>query len=1106
MLMDLNVEPSSRVVASSSSSNNSLLPLEQTIPPSNNEHTESQNTRNILNSSEHEIDFSITMESEEEFLSKFENNNKELPFTLTDLDFESDANLNIQSQEMINHLSSTSKSQKKLKRPAYKLNPRYITNNLNQSLFNESPVTKQARTPMFNSPSSSSRQSPIETRAPSPLPIPQQYEYNTNNLTTMEANELQTSSSGTFDVRRSNSTNINVNDLNEPNHLENLRETSINVEIIDNTHINNYDIDHQSTQCNITIPSTSTSMLNVEQKRQSINIDGSNENSRNIENSIEELNELPTLTNTRNEAVYVLTNDETNASRLTPMDLDIHNEGEARGREFEETNVDFDDDDVEDYLEMLDDGMEILNKNTQEKLSRKNVAGIYESKLAPKGWVVNVDGPFESTESQVMKVGTYATFDIASRIEDLVAFKLNKHTNLVNFIPKFPISDYQEELEEMKKWSEEDYIWSLKRQSLEFASTKSGFKGVYRKSPGVGKVWEGKLRIANKKNVSFGSYEKKEIPAIFWDLMVVSLKKKGITTNFRPGHYTQEDANNFKELLENKKQIEACEWDLIKRILAEPPFFSKYIIHKNTVIQSSNIPTSSRSHISEELPLLASTLPLSTVVENNPHEQIWHKMHPREMAEHFMNCSWEDLETSWKSLRKPTDDCDLMFERGLIESYGALIWSPYDLKLINVESGEKFKYKYFFPCVIATSSCHINIQRRIFGFIIHQDIANPLDNSIKNLQRQWISLPSIRYLPPEFEQIIACDSGLLVLKGGKQPQNLSTRTNQMDELLASYDHCWILKEFIEVKNQSIIIITNPLTYEMKSLPPIPHKILNQKVAQFNFDDSTKTTYHLIVVGVHQKPIPQGHQALEPIELGLGIYSSITNSWIHFDCIEDAGPLPQILGSSTVVVHGSFVYCGGVIIDSKSRKRPFLRPSIFYFNISNARKQHVTTDFSKGGDPYFVTHVEPPRLVKIGNSPKLYAISREVKACPNVLFIIEVLVGKDGVPTGFYKASSHGRMPEDIFEILFRRPCNYEGDKSKKKRQDENNLPWEATARDGYIAIKVIGLDPAIALYDVKKDEWKYTCFPYTEPKEKPSDSKAWKLILGAYEPRWNAIP
>jgi hypothetical protein len=56
-----------------------------------------------------------------------------------------------------------------------------------------------------------------------------------------------------------------------------------------------------------------------------------------------------------------------------------------------------------------------------------------------------------------------------------------------------------------------------------------------------------------------------------------------------------------------------------------------------------------------------------------------------------------------------------------------------------------------------------------------------------------------------------------------------------------------------------------------------------------------------------------------------------------------------------------------------------------------------------------------------------------------------------------------------------------------------------------IAIKVIGFDPMIALYNVQDELWNYSYFPDTESFEKSSNYEAWRLIPGVYEPRWNAV-
>lgn len=156
---------------------------------------------------------------------------------IKNLDLESDPNMNFQSKEIIGHLSSTSKLQGKHKRHAWNQNLHHIFDGLRRSIFNESPATKRVKYPIFNSLASTSHQSPTETYAPSPLLISQQFKSNLVNMSRIEVNGLPPIF---LELQLSNDS----------------MDTFVNVDIVDNTCINNSDFNNQPIQCKFTIPLT----------------------------------------------------------------------------------------------------------------------------------------------------------------------------------------------------------------------------------------------------------------------------------------------------------------------------------------------------------------------------------------------------------------------------------------------------------------------------------------------------------------------------------------------------------------------------------------------------------------------------------------------------------------------------------------------------------------------------------------------------------------------------------------------------------------------------------------------------------------------------------
>jgi len=529
-------------------------------------------------------------------------------------------------------------------------------------------------------------------------------------------------------------------------------------------------------------------------------------------------------------------------------------------------------------------------------------------------------------------------------------------------------------------------------------------------------------------------------------------------TNFCLGHYNKSNIDKFVKLFENGEEDEIFYWDLLKQLLEEP-------IPSNLDIQNSRdkkINQFDNVNINDML-LNSSNLVQDTTTMrfdfNNmtPHSLI------KYCKEHFVE-ELQSLDKKWKEFKRESDDYEFDFENLLTENFGASTWVPSKMKLNDEYFRFRFNndFRFYFPCVIATNFNEIDFYRRILGLDFALYNPNLPCFDLKYLQRQWVNVPNSRYLDFKFNNVIACNGGLFVIEEDEQLVKQST-------------------------DQSIIV-TNPLTNNFKLMPPISSKVLHQKVAQLIFYDQSRLNYRLIVIGLC-------HHIVKRKELALVVYCSKKHSWLHFELILNAAPPPKKLGYPSIVVHGYSIYYGGVQLHSQSGEKIISNPVIFYFNIKNSQRQKLIIDFIKAGIQHCVKLVEPPKLVQLGNE-KVYAVTREQQFGkePNTLFITEVIIDNNGIPTGSYKVLSRGIMPKNIYNLLF------------KKNNIENNnktiIPWEVIGAHQYIAIKAVGYDSIIAFYSVIYANWNLHIFPQSRKTKRWS----WRLIQGVYKPNWLAKP
>lgn len=185
-----------------------------------------------------------------------------------------------------------------------------------------------------------------------------------------------------------------------------------------------------------------------------------------------------------------------------------------------------------------------------------------------------------------------------------------------------------------------------------------------------------------------------------------------------------------------------------------------------------------------------------------------------------------------------------------------VLWNP-----SLYEDDVNLTYANFFPCVI------------------NQINGNPIVG-FNQSSKVWFGLPKLDFLPLDVNDIIAGDGGLLCINGGLQPRKINPQTPPIP-YAEDYN-------FALYPAQSILLVCNPLTKEVKYIPRHCNKTLNNKIAwmttmvhpqkqKHNEPPQQKHRYRLYVIGSHSE-VPTLYKKGSD-ELVLMVYDSRSNIWI-----------------------------------------------------------------------------------------------------------------------------------------------------------------------------------------------------------------------------------
>ncbi|KAG6529887.1 hypothetical protein ZIOFF_012102 [Zingiber officinale] len=132
-------------------------------------------------------------------------------------------------------------------------------------------------------------------------------------------------------------------------------------------------------------------------------------------------------------------------------------------------------------------------------------------------------------------LGGYDMEEKAARAYDLAALKywgLSTHINL-------PLENYQEELEEMKNMTRQEYVAHLRRRSSGFSRGASMYRGVTRHHQ-HGR-WQARIgRVAGNKDLYLGTFSTQEEAAEAYDIAAIKFRGVNAVPNFDITRYDVE--------------------------------------------------------------------------------------------------------------------------------------------------------------------------------------------------------------------------------------------------------------------------------------------------------------------------------------------------------------------------------------------------------------------------------------------------------------------------------------------------------------------------------------------------------------------------------------
>lgn len=156
-------------------------------------------------------------------------------------------------------------------------------------------------------------------------------------------------------------------------------------------------------------------------------------------------------------------------------------------------------------------------------VTRHRWTGRYEAHL----WDNSCKKEGQTRKGRQVYLGGYDTEEKAARAYDLAALKYWGPSTHINF----PLESYQQQLEEMKNMTRQEFVAHLRRKSSGFSRGASIYRGVTRHHQ-HGR-WQARIgRVAGNKDLYLGTFTTQEEAAEAYDIAAIKFRGASAVTNF----------------------------------------------------------------------------------------------------------------------------------------------------------------------------------------------------------------------------------------------------------------------------------------------------------------------------------------------------------------------------------------------------------------------------------------------------------------------------------------------------------------------------------------------------------------------------------------------